>query len=260
MEVVQSHGKWHGFPQIPNLPTDSRSGIILNCGVHTCPHRCHQLQDHSKMDCTAIILSKCPKDHKLSRKCHNKAAATCRKCERETLEQERRQKRDYELDERRRAQQQEYAAKLAEIQDEIEHQRRRLKDRAEDQDRQSALAQKKQDLASLKVKINNPPEMPKPNSPSRQLPVSGGSTSSPKEHSASPSSTTSSDRNTPSSQDARSGADDNGSLWDQSEAKEDWEEQKELWGAQNEALDSLMSMIGKVPSPPVECHLTICRS
>jgi len=33
--------------------------------------------------------------------------------------------------------------------------------------------------------------------------------------------------------------------WNHSDARDDWTEQKELWGAENEALDSLMSMIGK---------------
>lgn len=33
------------------------SGKLLNCGVHSCPHHCHQLQNHSKMQCMAIVSS-----------------------------------------------------------------------------------------------------------------------------------------------------------------------------------------------------------
>jgi hypothetical protein len=246
------------FHILSSLLTDIRSGIMLNCGLHTCPHRCHQLQDHSKMDCTAIILSTCPKKHKLSRKCHDKAAATCRKCEREAHEQEQRQRRDYELDERRQAQQQAYAAKLAEIQDEIEHQTRRLRDEAEDQDRQRALAQKQQDLAKLKMKVNTPPKASKPNLPSQQQSTPEKSAPSQTGHVESPSSTASSNRTTPSSQNTRSEQDDDWSSRDQSEAKDDWEEQKKLWGAQNDALDSLMSMIGKISLRIINFRLT-CR-
>lgn len=135
---------------------DVYSGKMLNCGVHSCPFRCHQLQDHSKMKCKSIISLTCPKNHKISRECHDKAAAAiCRKCEAEARALEKRRQRDYKLDQERQAKQQAYAARLAEIEEEIEHQKRVLKDQAEENNRQNALAQKKQDLVNLKSKVIN---------------------------------------------------------------------------------------------------------
>lgn len=96
-------------------------GKLLNCNIHTCPHRCHQLQDHSRMDCKVIISSTCPNNHKTTRKCHDKAAAHCRKCEAEVRAREKKRQRDYELDKEREAKQSAYAARLVEIKKEIHH-------------------------------------------------------------------------------------------------------------------------------------------
>ncbi len=78
------------------------------------------------MECKAIISSNCPKNHKITRKCHDKAATTCRKCEADARAQEKKILRDFKLDQERQAKQQAYAAQLAEIEDEIEHHKRIL--------------------------------------------------------------------------------------------------------------------------------------
>lgn len=78
------------FAQIcPDGGCSEPCGTLLNCGTHTCPQRCHQLLDHSRMDCKVIIASTCPNNHKTTRRCHEKAAAHCRKCE-DKCEHERR--------------------------------------------------------------------------------------------------------------------------------------------------------------------------
>jgi DNA replication protein DnaC len=226
----------------PCLYTKTTSGKMLNCNIHTCPHSCHQLQDHSKMDCKAIVSSKCPKNHKVTRKCHDKAAALCRKCEAEAKAAEKRRQRDYKLDQERQAKQHAYADRLSEIEDEIEHQKRLLGDRAEEDDRQNALAQKKQDLLNLKNKVKLPvvstqsvdmtqkPSVTLQPSPIAEAYVDPRPASLNRNESAS-------DAN--GSEESESQPD-----WDESEAKDDWKEQKELWGAENEPLDALMSMIG----------------
>ena len=222
---------------------DNYSGKMLNCNIHACPHRCHQLQDHSKMECKAIITSKCLKGHKLTRKCHDKAAAICRKCEAEARAQEKRRQRDYKLDKERQAKQQAYAARLAEIEDEIEHQKRVLSDRTDEENRQNALAQKKQDLFNLKKKATSPPKATVAPEPSQQPVQESGA--SQRESGAQQSSAASSDKSEPPPNDGASAQSDAQPHCDKSEARDDWQEQKELWGAENEALDSLMSMIGK---------------
>jgi DNA replication protein DnaC len=194
------------------------------------------------MDCKAIVSSKCPKNHKVTRKCHDKAAALCRKCEAEAKAAEKRRQRDYKLDQERQAKQHAYADRLSEIEDEIEHQKRLLGDRAEEDDRQNALAQKKQDLLNLKNKVKLPvvstqsvdmtqkPSVTLQPSPIAEAYVDPRPASLNRNESAS-------DAN--GSEESESQPD-----WDESEAKDDWKEQKELWGAENEPLDALMSMIG----------------
>jgi Cdc6-like AAA superfamily ATPase len=225
--------------------TDSRSGAMLNCNVNKCPQRCHQLKDHSKMECEAILASKCLKGHKVTRRCHDKAAAICKKCEAELRAQEERQKRDYKLDQERQAKQQAYAAKLAEIEDEISHQKRLIKDQDEEQARQNALAQRKQDLLNLKEKGTGAPKAPVEPPSTLQRPITPQNSEGSRPQATTPSvPAASSDTSDPTSDDGAPAQSDAQPDWNESEARDDWLEQKELWGAENEALDSLMSMIG----------------
>jgi hypothetical protein len=198
------------------------------------------------MKCIAIIETKCSKGHKVTTKCHDKAAALCKKCEVERRAQEMRQKRDYQLDQECQAKQQAYAIKLSEIQDEIEHQKRLLKDRADGEMRQHALSQKKQDLLNLKKKAINPPKPPVTPEPREGAPVAPlTSNTFQGEATTSPALATSPERSESPSNDSASTKHYEQPDWDQSDTRDEWQEQKELWGADNEALDSLMSMIGK---------------
>ncbi|KAF2127934.1 P-loop containing nucleoside triphosphate hydrolase protein [Dothidotthia symphoricarpi CBS 119687] len=218
-------------------------GKMLNCNIHTCPHRCHQLQDHSKMKCETIIWFSCPKDHKTSRRCYDKAAAAvCRKCDADARALEKRRQRDYKLDQDRQAKQQVYAARLAEIEDELEHAKRVLRDQNDENDRQYALAQKRQDLANLRSKASNPPKQPTAGSTTAKSPIATSNKSSIQSQDI----PTAPRDNKDTTQEENIGASEEESQpdWDKSEAKDDWEQQKQFDGAENEALDSLMSMIG----------------
>ncbi|KAF3919193.1 hypothetical protein AA313_de0200271 [Arthrobotrys entomopaga] len=225
-------------------------GILLNCGQHACPHRCHQLQDHTKMDCPAIIKLRCSrKKHDISRKCHDKAAASCRKCDAEDRAQEKRQQRDHKLDQERQAKQIAYAQKLAEIEDEIDHQKRLLREKRDDRDRESGISQKQQDLASLKTQVKNFSEsgntgastLPKQSDPSSSSRATSSKTTV-KTPPAPQTNPTVPQPGQASEKEPESKEDDSG--WENSESKADWEWQKEFEGAENEALDSLMDMIG----------------
>ncbi|KAK6526384.1 hypothetical protein TWF694_004981 [Orbilia ellipsospora] len=225
-------------------------GILLNCGQHKCPHRCHQLQDHTKMECPAIIKSRCPREkHNISRKCHDKAAAFCRKCEAEDRDQERKRQRDHKLDQERRAKQVAYALRLVEIEDEIDHQKRLLREKRDDRDRENSISQKRQDLASLKTQVKRFSEsgdagastLPKQSNP----PSSGRAASSTTTVKTPPASQTNLTvpQSSQTSMKEPENDEDHGER-ETSESKVDWEWQKEFEGAENEALDSLMDMIG----------------
>lgn len=221
---------------------------LLNCGIHTCPQRCHQLQDHSRMDCKVIISSTCPNNHKTTRKCHNKAAAHCRKCEAEIRARENKRKRDHELDKEREAKQRAYAARLVEIEEEIQHQKRILKEQAEDRDRRQALEQKKQDLRNLQEKFKHPGKPPVPtSSASKTTATPPNDTSGRQSENAAPNTMSNHSDKTTANANATSpdqDQDQDQSDWDKSEARDDWEWQKKYEGAENEALDSLVPMIG----------------
>lgn len=220
------------------------SGTKLNCGVHDCPQRCHQLHDHSKVPCEVIVKSTCPKNHKLSWKCFKNRPAICPKCDAEAREQEKRRQRDHKLEADREAGQEAYAKKLADIQNEIEHYRRVMKYQSDDQEQQHVLSQHKQDLANAKAaanRMNLKPTKTDPNAPlAHGDPAEKPATRMPNNSNISgipPGTKQNSDGPTNfvnSSQDE----------WKQPPSKEDWEYQKEFQGAENGALDSLMDMIG----------------
>jgi len=218
------------------------SGTMLNCGLHKCPQYCHNLQDHSKMACTILIKSNCPQKHTITRRCHEKADAVCRKCETEARKKEERRQRDLKLDHEREAKQKAYADQLAELQAEIEHERQLRKGEMDDRERQNVLAQHRQDLEKLrnakKVAKNLVGSAPTPDR-SRN----GGSS---KEHAGQQQTSVRSP--SPSSGNGTNNGSNSGTgttvPWNQSDARDDWEYQKNFEGQDNEALDTLVGMIG----------------
>ncbi|RFU29072.1 hypothetical protein B7463_g7259, partial [Scytalidium lignicola] len=201
--------------------------IMLKCGKHTCPQRCHQLSDHSKIQCQRIIEDVCPKGHKTKWKCWQQRSP-CRKCEAEAAMREAQRERDYKLDLQRQAKEKEYAAKLAEIDDEIAHERRLQKNYADDQNRDRILEQRKKDLADVREMVSRAAK----NVAAETItsPVTG------KMEAKSPAEAQMTSSNEPSLQDTSDPP--------TSEAEQEWNYQKVHEGAANEHLDALMAMIG----------------
>ncbi|KAF2205315.1 P-loop containing nucleoside triphosphate hydrolase protein [Delitschia confertaspora ATCC 74209] len=247
-------------------------GTRLNCGVHKCPQSCHQLSDHSRIPCTAIVTSACPKNHKLSRLCHESKSSSCPKCDTETRAEEKRKQRDHLLDLERERKQKVYADALAEIQYEVEHQKRLLREKLDDQELERNLQMKKADLANMKKQIkgfkgtnvvistmsldadeetateisSQPPNRNERNTSNPTVTISdptvatsnptvttSNSTVTPVQPSVTPGNQASAQSNTAHNAD-----------WDKSKAKDDWDYQKRFEGAQNGALDELINMIG----------------
>ncbi|KAI0067131.1 P-loop containing nucleoside triphosphate hydrolase protein [Artomyces pyxidatus] len=225
---------------------------MLNCGLHTCPSKCHQLYDHSKMECEHIMSANCSQGlHRQSWKCHKKQPLTCPKCEKEVKAAEKRQKEAFELQQRRDAEQLEHAKKLAELDEQIEAERQAQKDADLVQERVNALRQKKLDLEAARAQTLRkasapPPQAPVP-SPSTQAP-------SPPRHPASPPPATPSGPSvsSPSAKVspptvAMSGQVDPPALAKPSEpspSQSEWQRQKDMEGAQNPHIDSIMEMVG----------------
>ncbi|KAL4797814.1 P-loop containing nucleoside triphosphate hydrolase protein [Aspergillus venezuelensis] len=233
----------HDFDKLcPDGGCDQPCGTKLNCGIHDCPHKCHQLSDHSKMECRKVVQWTCSRNHKAKRPCYKKNQA-CYICDQEDKEQERRQKRDLELAARSEAKQREYARQLAEIQDELAHERRLQKENRDDQDRQRILQQQSQDLARLRMRTdqgsvrlfgdeNTSSALSQQNTPgndsrTRKPPV----TSTPLQ-------------GTPATSTPADVTSDDGVKNALSSAEQDWQYQKDFEGARSEELDKLISMIG----------------
>lgn len=238
--------KEHFDTVCPDGGCDDPCGKLLNCDVHTCPQRCHKLQDHSRMDCAAIISSICPNKHKTTRKCHDQTAAHCRKCEAEVRARQKTLLRDHELDQQRDAKQREYAARLVEIEEEMAHQKRLLKEQTEDRDRQQALEQKRQDLRNLQERVKQSRKAPaSASSTSKTTPIPPADTAAQQDQKAAPNTTFDHrDASTANEEATSSDTDQDQPDWDKSEARDDWEWRKKYEGAENEALDSLVPMTG----------------
>ncbi|KAJ5117791.1 P-loop containing nucleoside triphosphate hydrolase protein [Penicillium atrosanguineum] len=136
--------------QCPDGGCSAPCGIVLKCGVHDCPSRCHQLSDHSQMECRKIVDLQCSREHRRTVPCSQTNNA-CRSCLREDQAQQRRRERDAMLDIKRQKKQYEYAQALAEAQAEVAHLKRTRRDLRENADRQNILIKHQQEIESLKA-------------------------------------------------------------------------------------------------------------
>ncbi|TDL30087.1 P-loop containing nucleoside triphosphate hydrolase protein [Rickenella mellea] len=223
-------------------------GSRLNCGVHDCPSKCHQLYDHSKMPCEYIVYSKCSKGHDQSRKCHETPAPTCAKCDREAKLALEKQQKAFELQQRRDAEQLAHDKKMADIEEQMTSHNQALRDTQLAEDRKIAIRQKLKDLemtASLASHTTS-----NPTTIDNSLPVtSSASTSS----AAPPPEPESASRNeklpTPASQPKPSQTKIPAQVsmndpLQSSPSEAEWKRQKAMEGARNDHIDMIMDMIG----------------
>ncbi|KAI9729943.1 MAG: hypothetical protein M1834_006140 [Cirrosporium novae-zelandiae] len=218
--------------QCPDGGCSEPCGTKLPCDIHNCPQRCHRLKDHSKMTCYQFIKEKCEKGHKYTWQCVRKRPTKCPKCEVEEMILLKKLQRDAELEAKRQAAQEAYAREIAKMDEKIEKQRQISKDYSDAENRKKMLKQKEKDLAaaqSLTSRIVSSMFSPKSSTPSttqespHMMGSQGGSTST------IPSSTLHQPQLHVQSKSA---------------AKDEWDDQKKFEGVANDALDSLMEMIG----------------
>ncbi|KAF5345199.1 hypothetical protein D9758_009720 [Tetrapyrgos nigripes] len=129
-------------------------GVMLSCGQHTCPLKCHKLPDHSKMACQHTIPSQCPKGHDKSRKCSDADIPTCKKCDRKQKAAEARQQKEFARRKKLQEDEAEHSRRVAQVEEGRRLEEQTLRDLQLKQDRDNALSQKQQDLQSLKDRID----------------------------------------------------------------------------------------------------------
>lgn len=233
--MVDVHFLGESFPYIYNTVLTHNSGVRLICGVHTCPYKCHQLSDHSKMQCLKTTEWVCSRGHRTTRPCFQIDGA-CRPCDQEDRIEEARKKRDMRLEAERERKQKEYLQQLNELQDEIAHERCLQKDRQDDEQREITLQQHRHGLANLK----SPPtsstargnSIITSSAPTIQTSPIHANENDVSQSTPSPSATIK-PTNKPTKRPPET-----------SPAQDDWDYQKRFEGAQSNDIDSLMQMIG----------------
>ena len=180
------------------------------------------------MKCMKVMEKICPKMHKYRWRCYKSTPAVCPTCILNAVDEEKRKAQDLELEAKREAIQREHAKSLSEITKKIEEQQQILKDIVDEKDRRDILAQKARDLEDLKAAACRA-RRPQPTHPPRI--ADGKSTSPPSQ-------------NSDGAQEDGSGSNEDALISVTSDARDEWERQKRLEGQSNDALDSMMTMIG----------------
>lgn len=125
------------------------SGVMLSCGVHPCPSKCHQLCDHSKMKCEEVMRSMCQGSHSQSFVCGDGLPTSCIKCEREKKLATRKQKEELEEAQRLEAEQRDHSKRMDKLDAEIAAALRKKEEARLARERGLAIQQKEHDLASI---------------------------------------------------------------------------------------------------------------
>ncbi|KAG2072160.1 hypothetical protein BDR04DRAFT_1097127 [Suillus decipiens] len=93
--------------------------VMLNCGIHRCVLKCHQISDHSQMPCQHPYSGKCPVNHQLKWKCHESKPDPCPVCVKEAERAEEKQKREFEL--KQKLEEEELRRQIQREQEQLEH-------------------------------------------------------------------------------------------------------------------------------------------
>lgn len=228
-----------------------------------CPKRCHARVDHSGIPCGEVMNDICANGHELVWQCSDNRPPACQTCRLEKEERERKARRDKNLELERQAKQRAYAKQLAAVKDEIARQQQAMKDRLEERRREQTIRQHQAELArvtkqaqkSYNEKPPAPPQATAGSEPSPSTEASNNQESTPKEESQDDNTPAqvSADQPQPEKQETDNSADPDVADIGEAEsvparrpssAESDWQQQKDLEFASNDALDSLMDMIG----------------
>ncbi|OJD15900.1 hypothetical protein AJ78_03879 [Emergomyces pasteurianus Ep9510] len=213
------------FDDCPDGGCMEPCGVTLNCGLHQCPSRCHQLYDHSKMPCNYLVQYTCPKGHIRHWKCHLNQPQTCITCEKE----DKRRQKELEDQLSRQRQRDMELAKHSAAMEALNEQIRQAKEDKIDarlaEERVQALEQKKRDLETA-----------------RKSAGAGGTSSGPNLPQTKPIHSPCKVKEKPLHNPERIKDANHGSTMSASE--KEWERQKLVENAKNDALDELMNMTG----------------
>jgi hypothetical protein len=227
---------------IIHLFNSIHSTVMLNCRLHTCPSKCHQLYDHSKMPCQHTRETQCPKGHVQTWLCQESPPSVCLKCERATKLAEAKKTKAAALQRKREAEELAHAQRLADIDEKIAAEIQANRDRQLVEERKRAIEQKEKDLENVKSRpsqaIATPPII------AAGVPdVQSSASSPPSSRNTQPASSPAQD-STRKPQKAVKPPNVVPTEPQVSKSQQEWETKKKVDGASNDAIDSIMDLIG----------------
>lgn len=223
MEVARSRGTYHCPCVLPlrNSHHLFLSSLMLGCGVHRCPLRCHPIDNHSEILCKASVVSKCSKHHPQTFVCHVGPPEICAMCERNRRQNEKRARRLSSLPQN--------DEELARIDASLARETHALREIQSAIDRRAEVKQRIRDLDNAKRRIMQSRSSNSSSSSRSESPVMGS-----KPGRASGTATPTSTKTT-----ARTFL-----VPPESLAGKEWQRQKDVEGTANDAIDAIVEMVG----------------
>ena len=190
------------------------------------------------MLCEYVLHDQCPKGHKRSWECHRPPPKVCIKCEEDAKRRQDEQQRALKMQEKRDRDAKDHLARMSKLDDMLESERQRTKDAQASRERTAAIRQKEQDLEKIRALADESDCLPA--QPQMQAaPISAADRSIHAQTSTHPISNNpllAPDLAKPKAHERQTRR--------ESSAKEEWENQKRLDNASNDAIDSVMDMVG----------------
>ena len=207
---------------------------MLQCGKHTCPQKCHQIYDHSKMRCSQLVSDKCSKGHNFSWRCSESRPA-CRTCEREDRTRKKRLEDEFATERKLQEMQESHDRQMADIEEQLRALTLTRACNRRAQEMSEALEQKRQDLKQAQRLASELSTRPAPSSHTVPERTQGGllqflRTSAPASNAGERTSV--------------SKADTQQNSLSSSPSELEWDRQKRVENASNDAIDELMRMTG----------------
>ncbi|KAG0696167.1 P-loop containing nucleoside triphosphate hydrolase protein [Suillus ampliporus] len=256
--------------------------IMLNCGIHPCPLKCHQISNHSQMPCQHPYSGMCTANrHKLKWKCYQSKPDPCPTCTKEAERAEEKRKRELELKQKledeelqrfiqREQEQLEHDLRMAELDAKFKAEMDAIADAQVAQQRANVLQQKKKDIEAARAnaqraaanvqahadaarsasssRTTNPVPPAPPSNPQSNVPPPNPTppSSSPNPQPSTKPSTTQTPLNAQQPKFQRRGPSSTSSsnAAPTSPAHQDWLHQKRVNGEKNSAIDGIMELTG----------------
>ena len=134
----------------PDGGCDAPCGVLLNCKIHNCPQKCHQIWDHSKMRCEKTVTAQCPNGHIIWFQCFTQGPGPCKVCQSADKRAENKRLSEYHRYSQEAERQVHHEDKMAKLDAQIDIEKRRRESLKVEADRARAYEQRQADLTNMR--------------------------------------------------------------------------------------------------------------